>query len=37
MSMEQAATGRWSVAAGTGLGPVHLSVTDGERSRAGAA
>ena len=30
--MEQSVTDRWSIAAGTGLGPVHLSVTDRDRA-----
>jgi catechol 2,3-dioxygenase len=32
MSMEQISTERWSISPGTGLGPVHLSVTDGDRA-----
>jgi catechol-2,3-dioxygenase len=32
MSMERSITERWSIAAGTGLGPVHLSVANGERA-----
>jgi catechol 2,3-dioxygenase len=32
VSMEQSVTERWSIAAGTGLGPVHLCVTDRDRA-----
>ena len=32
VTMERSTTERWPIAAGTGLGPVHLSVTDGGRA-----
>ncbi len=32
MTTERSTTERWPIAAGTGLGPVHLLVTDGGRS-----
>jgi hypothetical protein len=32
VTTERSTTERWPIAAGTGLGPAHLSVTDGGRA-----